>query len=334
VALPLLARLVRQGDPGDARALTLHRLLRTSVALHRDWIVEAGAETLLRASGWLKLFRTPEAAAGFAPDLDLLRRAGTRHRLLDAADLRALEPALAPGCTGGVLLEDACSLSSPRALSERYMEHLRRLGGRFAQLAVTGLRPDGDGWQVLHGGGRIAARRVVVAAGPWSADLLAPLGLRLPLFVERGYHLHLAPGSGPGLRRPVHDIAGGYVMTPQSAGIRVTSGVEIAPRDAPPHEGQIRRAAAAARALAGLGPAVEARPWLGCRPSLPDGLPAIGPVPGRPGLWLNTGHNHVGLSLAAGSGDLLARLMAGTAAASDAAPFDPGRLWPVALRTA
>lgn len=333
-AAALLVRMMRDPDHDATRAVALHRLLRTSLTLHRTWIAEAEATNILRETGWLKLFRTSKVAAGFALDLELLRRSGTVHRFLDAGDLRALEPALAPGCAGGLLLENACSLSNPRTLSERYMAHFLRLGGRFAQTAVTGIAPDGAGWRILHSDGCVAAGSVVVAAGPWSAYLLAPLGFRLPMFFERGYHLHLSPGPGPSLRRPVHDIAGGYVMTPQSAGVRVTSGVEIAARDAPPQEAQIRRAVQAARALAALGPPVEDRAWMGSRPSLPDGLPAIGPLPGRPGIWLNVGHHHVGLSLAAGSGDLLARRMAGTAAADEASPFEPGRLWPDAPRPA
>ena len=324
-AAALLVRLMRGADRSGARALLLHQLQRRSVALHRQWIAAAGASDLLRATGWLKLFRTPQAAAAFAPDLDLLRRTGTAHRLLDAAAVQALEPALAPGCVGGVLLEDACSLSSPRALSQRYAGYFRRLGGRLARAEVLALRPQDGGWRLDHSAGSLSARQVVVAAGPWSADLLARMGLRLPLHVERGYHLHLAPGQGPELRRPVHDVAGGYVMTPQSEGVRVTSGVEIASRDAPADPRQIRRAVALAQALAGLGPPLEVAPWCGSRPCLPDGLPAIGPVPGRRGLWLNTGHHHIGLSLAAGSGDLLARMIAGTATTAEGAPFAPGR---------
>ena len=333
-ALPLFLRLMRGADRSEARALQLHRLLRDSVALHRRWIVAAGASDLLRETGWLKLFRTPKAEAGFAPDLELLRRAGTAHRLLDGAAVQALEPALAPGGTGGVLLEDACSLSSPRALSLRYAAHFQRLGGELVQAGIRALRPATGGWRLEHSAGSLRARHVVVAAGPWSADLLAGLGLRLPLHAERGYHLHLAPGPGPALRRPVHDIAGGYVMTPQADGVRVTSGIEIAARDAPGDPRQIRRAANLAQAAAGLGAVIETEPWRGSRPCLPDGLPAIGPVPGPPGLWLNTGHHHVGLSLAAGSGDLLARMITGTATAEEAAPFAPARFLPAAIRAA
>jgi D-amino-acid dehydrogenase len=328
----LMARLLAASLRRDAlvRTLALHALVRRSQRLHLERIAQAGAGDLLRRTGWLKLFRTPAGMAAHAAERALWVKTRTAHRTLTPADLAGLEPGLRPGLAGGVLLEDAASVSSPLALSRRYLALFLARGGRVERLAVTALRHDGGPWALHHAGGRLDAGRVVLAAGPWSADLLRPLGLDVPLFWERGYHLHLTPGAGPGPLRPIHDVERGYVMTPQAQGVRVTSGVELAHRDAAPDRRQVDAAAAAARDLAGLGPPVEAEPWLGSRPSLPDGLPAIGAAPGLPGLWLNFGHHHIGLSLAPGSAEMLAGLMAAAATpaatAPDPAPFDPARL--------
>ena len=114
-------------------------------------------------------------------------------------------------------------------------------------------------------------------------------------------------------------------MAPQSQGIRLTSGVEIAHRDSPPNYAQIDRAVSVARKVAALGAPVEDVPWMGSRPSIVDGLPMIGPAPAHDGLWFNFGHHHIGLSLSAGSALLLRALLQGATPPVDPAPFRPGR---------
>src|SRR5437588_9924964 len=87
--------------------------------------------------------------------------------------------------------------------------------------------------------GAISARHVVVALGPWSSDLLRPLGYRVPLAFERGYHREFKPNPARSLLRPIHDADGSFLMTPMENGIRVTSGVELTDRDAPSSFAQI-----------------------------------------------------------------------------------------------
>lgn len=314
--------------PQAARAIL--SLLRPSQARHRHWMREFGLADIGRETGWLKLFRSDAVRQAFAREAALIADSGTPHQMLSGADVRALEPGLRPATAGGLLLTGAISLSDPLSLTRGYATAVEAKGGRILQARVRQIVPNADaGWRaVLDGGDLLHARHLVLATGPWAADLLSPLGYRVPMFWERGYHLHLAPPTdGPGISRAIHDIAGGYVMTPQDRGIRITSGVEIAHRDAAPDRRMVDAAVTAARGLAGLGAAREAEPWHGSRPSLIDGLPMIGPAPRHSGLWLNFGHHHIGMSLSAGSALLLADLMrAGEGAICDPAPFAPSRL--------
>ena len=78
---------------------------------------------------------------------------------------------------------------------------------------------------------------------------LGPLGIRLPLAVKRGYHRHFRPQGNAALSRPVLDAENGYVLAPMEQGIRITTGVEFAPRDAPPTPVQFDRAAAGGAGL-------------------------------------------------------------------------------------
>jgi D-amino-acid dehydrogenase len=164
----------------------------------------------------------------------------------------------------------------------------------------------------------------VVALGPWSKDLLQPLGYHVPMAFERGYHQEFKPNPARALRRPIHDADGGFVMTPMEQGIRVTSGVELTARDAPSSFAQLDAVVPLARGVVGFGDAVG-EPWRGARPTLPDSLPMIGPAPRHSGLWLAFGHQHIGFTTGPATGAAIAAMIGGKPPPFDAAPFSPGR---------
>jgi D-amino-acid dehydrogenase len=178
---------------------------------------------------------------------------------------------------------------------------------------------------VAAASGRLAARDVVIALGPWSDQLLRAMGLKLPFFVKRGYHMHYALRGNAGLNRPVLDLEKGYCMAPMTQGLRLTTGAEFAQPGDPPSPAHLKRLEPFARAMFPLGARLDSKPWLGRRPCLPDMRPAIGPFPGKSGLWVNFGHHHLGLTLGPISGRLLAEMMIGEQAVVDPAPFRPER---------
>jgi D-amino-acid dehydrogenase len=106
-----------------------------------------------------------------------------------------------------------------------------------------------------------------------------------------------------------------------SRGIRLTSGVEFARRDGPATPIQIERALPKAHKLFPLGEAVDAKPWKGARPCLPDMLPVVGRAPRHKGLWFDFGHQHHGLTLGPVTGRLLAEMMTGETPFADPSPF-------------
>jgi D-amino-acid dehydrogenase len=160
--------------------------------------------------------------------------------------------------------------------------------------------------------------------GPWSAELLRPLGYRVPLAAERGYHQEFKPNPQRTLRRPIHDSEGGFVMTPMEAGIRITTGVQLTARDAPSSFAQLEAAVPLARSVAEFGEAVG-EPWRGARPTLPDSLPMIGPAPRHRGLWLAFGHQHIGFTTGPATGAAIAAMIGGAQPPFDVTPFAPSR---------
>ena len=118
---------------------------------------------------------------------------------------------------------------------------------------------------------------------------------------------------------------GGFVLSPMLGGIRLTTGVELAPRDAEPTPIQLDRVETIARKLFPLGKRIDERAWMGVRPCLPDMKPVIGPAGKHPGLWFNFGHAHHGFTLGPVSGRLLAEQMTGEAPLADPTPYRADR---------
>jgi D-amino-acid dehydrogenase len=197
-------------------------------------------------------------------------------------------------------------------------------GGEIRHSDIKAIVPDGEGWRVMLADGAISARHVVVALGPWSADLLRPLGYRVPMAFERGYHREFKPNPARSLQRPIHDAEGSFLMTPMEQGIRVTSGVELTARDAPSSFVQLDQVVAVARGVVEFGEAVG-EPWRGARPTLPDSLPMIGPAPRHSGLWFAFGNQHIGFTTGPATGAAIAAMIGGATPAFDVGPFSPSR---------
>jgi D-amino-acid dehydrogenase len=244
---------------------------------------------------------------------------------LSMAQALALEPHLAPRFNAAVLWSDPHSVSSPGGVTKAYAAHVERLGGRVLTGDAATLRRSGGSWVADSEMGPVEARDAVIALGPWSMDLLAPLGYRMPMAVKRGYHMHYRPVGNAALSRPVLDEETGYVLSPMERGIRLTTGAEFARRDAPRTTIQLDACETVARELFPLGERVDPQPWMGSRPIFPDSRPVIGPAPRHKGLWLAFGHHHLGFTLGPATGRLLAEMMTGEVPFVDPAPFSAGR---------
>jgi D-amino-acid dehydrogenase len=323
--LDWVARFLANAVPSRTRprAEALHGLIGASLKLHRDWIVKAGAGTRIRETGWLKAWRS-EATAAAKQEQAFLAEFGIRSELLDRQAISALEPNILPVYTTGLLHSQTASVDSPGGVVKAYAQMLRGLGGVVRQSEVKAIEALADGWRVVLADGAIEAHHVVVALGPWSADILRPLGYRVPLATERGYHQEFVPNPARALQRPIHDADGSFLMTSMENGIRVTSGVELTDRDAPSSFAQLDMVVPMARGVVEFGEAVG-QPWRGSRPTLPDSLPMIGAAPRHAGLWLAFGNQHIGFTTGPATGDAIAAMIAGEKPSFDTHAFAPGR---------
>ncbi|MFL9938938.1 NAD(P)/FAD-dependent oxidoreductase [Paraburkholderia graminis] len=296
-------------------------LIRQSVAEHDLLIDRAGLADLAISKGWMEAFRTPaEFARNAAAAEAIARTHGLRVVALDATVLATHEPGLADGFCGALHWQDPKSIVNPGALTKGYARLFEQDGGTLLTGDATTLQAQAGAWTVRTSAGSISAKEVVVALGPWSDQVFEPLGYRIPLRAKRGYHMHYRP-TKPMLSMPYVDSEQGYVVAPMQGRLRLTTGVEIARRDAKPTGIQLERAERSAKSVFGLGERLDANPWLGLRPCTPDMRPILGPAPRHTGLWFCFGHNHHGLTLGPVTGRLLAEMMTGAEPFVDARPF-------------
>lgn len=307
------------------RIAALDSLTSQALPLHKALMNEAGVSHRLRETGSLKLWRSE---AG--PDKALTEKLwfedhGVRCEVFDRQGLSALEPDLNPIFSAGLLQMDSGSVDWPQAIVQAYAALFSARGGQVVTAAIEALAKTADGWSVRTDGGVRNAEIAVVALGPWSADVLKPLGLDVPLNAERGYHRHYRAQAGRKLSRPFLDVEAAYMLAPMEQGFRLTSGVELAHRDAPDDHAQIDEALPRAKEAFALTESAETTTWRGSRPTLPDSLPMIGEAPCNPGLWLAFGSQHIGFSTGPVTGEILAALVAGEAPIANPTPFRPER---------
>lgn len=287
---------------------SLQRLADRSTGAFPDWCAATEAATGA-ACGW--------------------RRTGLlAHGVTDAPDFgtwRARHPDRVTVRDDGAVWMPEVAIVDPRALAAALCARAERLGVRFRwsteidRIEVSAGRVTG----VSGGDTRVDGDAVLVAGGAWSARLLSDIGLRLPVRPVRGQVLELQ--GEPGVLEHILMRGHRYLLPRADGRVVVGSTVEEAGFDDTPTD----EAAGDLRAFAtGLLPASAAWPVTdhrsGLRPGSPQGIPWIGPVTGIDGLWVNAGHFRTGITLAPGSAELLAAMVAGRAPPLDPAAFRIG----------
>ena len=248
-----------------------------------------------------------------------------RFELLDHRAALAHEPGLNEHVEGAILALDDRHVR-PEALTGALEERLRECGVQIrAQTPVRRISRDGSGWQLDGERDRYKAERVVVAGGVATASLLAPLGVALPLEGAKGYSITMER-SPVALRGPIYLLEDKVAVSPYGPALRLAGTLELG--SSTPGVNRTRVASierAGRQALKGLDGAIAGRAWAGFRPLLPDGLPAIGPVPGHPGLHVATGHAMLGITLAPTTAALVAPAVLDEAPSAELAAFSIAR---------
>jgi D-amino-acid dehydrogenase len=325
---PWLARFVMAARPDSVEriSIALATLLDRSNAAWEELVAAAQAEDVWRQTGELHVYRKKAAWEAARPVHELRRRRGSLLQELTVDEMRQLEPALSRDLHAGVFTPTANSVTHPLHLSQRLADLFRRDGGTFVRENVTGIEigEDGRPRRLATETGTHDLDALVIAAGAFSKPFARAVGAKLPLDTERGYHLWL-PEPGVEMRRPILVGDHRFGIVPMTGGIRLVGTAELAGTDLPPYW---RRADILAELAEPFVPGLNlegSERWMGYRPSMPDSLPVIGLAPGHRDVYFAFGHGHLGLTMGAITGRLIADLAAGREPEVDLNPFRPER---------
>lgn len=278
---------------------------------------ETGIEYGGAARGSLRLIRDPEALERALAWAQRLRSEGLTFRRLTADEVVEMEPALAPiaGQLAGGIHYPVDEIGNAYKFCVGLAELARRgsVQFRFNTPVTTIEVRQGKVAAVLSGDERFTADRYIVAAGSYSPLLLEQLGVNVPVRPAKGYSLTFErPCLDPPFTLPICDDDFHAVVVPLEGVIRVAGTAEFAGYDLSLPEGRVQNLVKLVNLVlpAGRFERTQAKPWCGLRPMSFDGVPIIGPTP-IGDLWINTGHGHLGWTMAAGSGQLMADLLAG-----------------------
>ncbi|RUM22889.1 FAD-binding oxidoreductase [Rhizobium phaseoli] len=283
---------------------------------------QTGLTHMLTAEGCLSLYTDDAEFRADREHIDILERFGFRHEILGGNAIRDLEPALTTKIGKAVLFPDNRSITDPYKLVAALIEKFQALGGRIVEGDVAGFEQSEAGVSALRlaDGRSLAAEKVVLAAGAFTARLSALLREPIPLETERGYHTQIME-PGISMRHSIIWPTRAFMVTPTAGGIRVGGTVEMAGLDAPPDYRRAKILVKRAREALPELKAEGATEWMGHRPALPDTVPVMGPSAKRRNVWFATGHGHLGLTYAATTGRLMADLVTGVEPPVDMKPY-------------
>lgn len=326
-ALPWFMRFVvnMSRKNRERNGVAIKALNLRSMAATRELLAFCGRPELLVENGSLLVFETRDKQVIDA-EFRHYRDAGVAVKLLTGDEARTLEPSLTEAITAALWFTEVGHTPSPKAICDALADTLLRLGGSIELGSVKQLQGGGVPSALLDDGRKLTADKVLLCAGAWSRPLALSAGHKVPLDTERGYHLMMPQQSG--LKRPVASFDRKFIITPMDGGTRLAGTVEFGGLEAPmsparadcllPHARALLPAVFAAATLE------DGERWMGFRPSMPDSLPVLGESQ-SPGVFLAFGHQHLGLTWAATTAELMGQLMTGKNPAIDMSPYSVSR---------
>lgn len=322
--LPFALRFVQSSasDRFLAGKNALRPLLQRAIPAWRQLARSAGAEHLIAEEGHFVVWETPAGAAAGRASWRSADKGTATFRDATDEEIASLAAQISRPIAGAVRFQGTGQVLDLGELAECLGKRLVDAGGAQRTARVQRLTVDGStAAAVLEGGEVLNADVVVVAAGVASGALLQSLGYRVPIIAERGYHIQSATAPWPAELPPVVFEERSMIVTPFRSGLRAASFVEFGRADSPADP---RKWARLRKHVAELGlpfrePYSE---WFGARPTLPDYLPALGRSRRAANLLYAFGHQHLGLTLAAVSGELIATLARREPTDIDVTPFD------------
>lgn len=303
---------------------------RVSLALHDEIVAGAPGDIGYTSEGYLEIYRTAAGRTTAAQEAEYARKQGFAPRAIEAAELKAGDPMLSDTVLGGYHHTEGRTMDP-----FRFVEHVAGL----ARTHGASIRSGTEAVEVITRRDRVVGVRtttgeeleagaVILATGAYSPNLYRRLGCPLPVQAAKGYHVDLGGSAAttPAIGRPYLLVERAVFCTPLPGRLRLAGTLEFSGVNDEirrPRLEQLTRSAE--QYLDGIDTAPVSSEWCGLRPCTPDGLPAVGPLPGWKGVFAATGHAMLGLTFGPATGEALAELILTGRSELPLAGLDPAR---------
>ncbi len=318
--LPWIGRFAAAAFRRGENTRQLAPLVLPAAADWARWLDAIGRPELMRRHGHYEIGFGPRAEAQIAAQARAMAQLGIRTRAIAAEQLLPVQRAARAATAAGLWFEDTAHVIDPLQAVRAFASAALERAATFRRLEVRALRAGSGKIEILSDQAPFLVDAAVVCAGVSAQPLLAPFGLHAPLQPVRGYHIEL-PGQAPLLDAPVAYTGEHVLVTPMAGRLRASSYMEFAAADAPADPRKPARLRRLVRAL-GYACEPEGSSWVGARPVLPDYLPGIGRAAAGAKVFYAIGHQHIGLTTAPVTADLIADLIAGRTPRHSIEAFD------------
>jgi len=301
----------------------MHQILDLALPAYDELFQEIDISGLVESRGII-YFWTDQDLKSRELEINVRKELGVEQKLLKPHEIHDLEPHIKQIYHGGVLYPSARHARNPGKILLKLFELFLKKDGKFIKENVETINFSPDNQPLIKTNlNSYVFDKAVVACGAFSKKLTDQVDEKIPLDTERGYHVHFK-GYDHLLSRPVIFLNRGFGMTPMEQGLRVVGTVEFGGLDNPLSKKRVLNLVNNAKYLF---PELDKNydEWLGFRPTLPDFLPVMGPSKNHKNLFYSFGHHHLGWTLGAISGKILAGIIAEEKTNLDLSSYSPLR---------
>ena len=284
----------------------MHQILNLSLTAYDELFDEIDLGGLIENKGILYVWNDQNLKSREL-EINIRKELGVKQQVLNKKEISDLEPNLKPFYHGGVFYDYARHARNPKKILLKLFENFVNKGGKFLKLNINNLDFDETNPVLRSENKRYKFDKLIIACGAFSKKLTDKLHERIPLDTERGYHIHFKDFDHL-ISRPIVYSNRGFGMSPMDQGLRVVGTVEFGGLDNVLTKNRIKNLILNSKEMLDGLPEHKDE-WLGFRPTLPDFLPVIGPSKNYENVYYCFGHHHLGWTLGAISGKIIANMI-------------------------
>ena len=284
----------------------MHQILNLSLTAYDELFDEIDLGGLIENKGILYVWNDQNLKSREL-EINIRKELGVKQQVLNKKEISDLEPNLKPFYHGGVFYDYARHARNPKKILLKLFENFVHKGGKFLKLNINNLDFDETNPVLRSENKRYKFDKLIIACGAFSKKLTDKLHEKIPLDTERGYHIHFKDFDHL-ISRPIVYSNRGFGMSPMDQGLRVVGTVEFGGLDNVLTKNRIKNLILNSKEMLDGLPEHKDE-WLGFRPTLPDFLPVIGPSKNYENVYYCFGHHHLGWTLGAISGKIIANMI-------------------------